>query len=60
MLKSLEVALRSENGLNVTGEEEGEGDVTRFSTFPGLQNPYAELEAVRIGSVSKTGRTGKK
>lgn len=53
MLKSLEVALRSEGGLNVTGGEEGEGEVTHFSPFPGLQNLAAELEAVRIGSVSK-------
>lgn len=56
MLKSLEVAYRSEGGLNVTGKEEGEGEVTHFSTFPGLQNLCAELEAVRVGSVSKWGK----
>lgn len=59
MLKSLEVALRAEGCLNVTGWEEGEGEVTHFSTLPGLQNLYAELEAVRIGSVSKCGRREK-
>lgn len=52
MLTSLEVALRSEGGANVTGGEEGEGEGTRSSTFPVLQNLYAELEAVGIGSVS--------
>lgn len=60
MLRSLEVALRSEGGLNVTDGEEGEGEVTHFSTFPGLQNLYAELKAARIGLVSKSGKQGKK
>lgn len=58
MLTSLEVAVRSEGGVNVTGGEEGEGEGTRSSTFPVLQNLYAELEAVGIGSVSLyTGHT---
>lgn len=51
-IDGLEVALRFEGGLNVTGGEEREGEVTHFLTFPGLQSLYAELEAVRVCSVS--------
>lgn len=53
------MALRSEGGLNVTAGEEGEGEVTHFSTFPGLQSLYAELETVRVCSVSKQGNQEK-
>lgn len=53
------MALRSEGGLNVTGREEEEGEVTHFSTFPGLQSLCAELEAVRVCSVSKQGNQEK-
>lgn len=47
--------MRSDSGLNVTGGEEPEGEVTHFLTFPSLQRLYAELEAVRVYSVSKQG-----
>lgn len=53
------MALRSEGGLNVIGREKEEGEVTHFSTFPGLQSLCAELEAVRVCSVSKQGNQEK-
>lgn len=47
------MALKSEGGLNVTGGEEREGEVTHSSAFQGLQSLYAELEAVKVCSASE-------